>query len=86
MVNVDFPKGMINLFDGEAARLGIPRQSLIKAWISQAIGHGRQMRLISPAIHFGQMKPALLIAKSPLEANGGGGWLRITIRRRTESG
>jgi hypothetical protein len=47
MVNVDFSKWMISLFDSEAARLGIPRQSLIKVWISQAIEHGRQMRLIS---------------------------------------
>ena len=33
-VNVDFPVWMIESLDREAARLGVPRQSLIKVWIA----------------------------------------------------
>jgi hypothetical protein len=36
-INVDFPVWMIKSLDNEADRLGIPRQSLIKVWISEAI-------------------------------------------------
>ncbi len=32
-VNVDFPLWMLNALDGEAARLGVTRQSLIKVWM-----------------------------------------------------
>lgn len=34
-VNVDFPVWMIERLDKEANRLGVPRQSLIKFWISE---------------------------------------------------
>ena len=34
-VNVDFPLWMIHLLDKEAKRLGVPRQSIIKVWISE---------------------------------------------------
>ena len=36
-VNVDFPKWMIESLDDEAGRLGVPRQSVIKFWISQCL-------------------------------------------------
>ena len=34
-VNVDFPVWMIHLLDKEAKRLGVPRQSIIKVWVSE---------------------------------------------------
>ncbi len=42
-VNVDFPKWMIESLDEEAGRLGIPRQSVIKFWISQCL-EGRKVK------------------------------------------
>jgi len=36
-VNVDFPLWMIHLLDKEAKRLGVPRQSIIKVWISERL-------------------------------------------------
>jgi hypothetical protein len=36
-VNVDFPVWMIQLLDKEAKRLGVPRQSVIKLWISERL-------------------------------------------------
>jgi len=36
-VNVDFPLWMIDLLDKEAKRLGVPRQSIIKIWISERL-------------------------------------------------
>lgn len=36
-VNVDFPLWMIHLLDKEAKRLGVPRQSIIKVWVSERI-------------------------------------------------
>jgi len=36
-VNVDFPEWMIHSLDKEAKRLGVPRQSLIKIWISERL-------------------------------------------------
>uniref|UniRef100_A0A7C4U334 CopG family transcriptional regulator n=1 Tax=Caldisericum exile TaxID=693075 RepID=A0A7C4U334_9BACT len=36
-VNVDFPLWMIHLLDKEAKRLGVPRQSIIKLWISERL-------------------------------------------------
>jgi hypothetical protein len=42
-VNVDFPRWMVESLDDEAGRLGIPRQSVIKFWISQCLeGKGRK--------------------------------------------
>lgn len=36
-VNVDFPSWMITSLDQEAQRLGVPRQSIIKIWISERL-------------------------------------------------
>ncbi len=36
-VNVDFPVWMIESLDKEAARLGVPRQSVIKVWIAERL-------------------------------------------------
>lgn len=36
-VNVDLPRWMIAALDGEAERLGITRQSVIKTWIGDMI-------------------------------------------------
>ena len=36
-VNVDFPLWMIQLLDKEAKRLGVPRQSVIKLWVSERL-------------------------------------------------
>jgi hypothetical protein len=36
-VNVDFPLWMIQLLDKEARRLGVPRQSIIKLWVSERL-------------------------------------------------
>jgi hypothetical protein len=36
-VNVDFPIWMIESLDLEAGRLGVPRQSVIKIWISECL-------------------------------------------------
>ncbi len=38
-VNVDFPAWMIHSLDKEAGRLGVTRQSIIKIWISERLGH-----------------------------------------------
>ena len=36
-VNVDFPAWMVNRLDGEATRLGISRQALIKMWLAERL-------------------------------------------------
>lgn len=36
-VNVDFPPWMIEGLDAEAHRLGVTRQSVIKAWIAERL-------------------------------------------------
>jgi len=36
-VNVDFPAWVVSALDREADRLGVPRQSLIKAWIVERL-------------------------------------------------
>jgi hypothetical protein len=36
-VNVDFPIWMVQLLDKEAKRLGVPRQSIIKLWVSERL-------------------------------------------------
>ena len=38
-VNVDFPAWMIHSLDKEAGRLCVTRQSIIKIWISERLGH-----------------------------------------------
>ncbi len=39
-VNVDFPLWMIHSLDKEAARLGVPRQSLIKVVVAEHLQKG----------------------------------------------
>ena len=36
-VNVDLPEWMIESLDGEAQRLGVSRQALIKVWIADRL-------------------------------------------------
>lgn len=36
-VNVDFPLWMLQSLDKEAKRLGVPRQAIIKVWISKRL-------------------------------------------------
>jgi hypothetical protein len=36
-VNVDFPAWMIRSLDKEAKRLGVPRQAIIKVWVSERL-------------------------------------------------
>lgn len=36
-VNVDLPAWMIGSLDREAARVGVPRQSLVKLWIAERL-------------------------------------------------
>ncbi len=36
-INVDIPKEMLQKVDTEAARIGVPRTSLIKMWIAEHI-------------------------------------------------
>lgn len=36
-VNVDFPSWMVDALDGEARRLGVTRQSIIKVWIAERL-------------------------------------------------
>jgi hypothetical protein len=36
-VNVDFPDWMVRSLDKEAARLGVPRQAVIKVWIAERL-------------------------------------------------
>ena len=36
-VNVDFPSWIIETLDGQASRLGVTRQSIIKPWIAERL-------------------------------------------------
>jgi predicted DNA binding CopG/RHH family protein len=36
-VNIDFPATILREIDKEAARIGVPRQSLIKMWIAEKL-------------------------------------------------
>lgn len=36
-VNVDLPEWMLDSLDKEAARLGVPRQSVIKVWLAERL-------------------------------------------------
>lgn len=40
-VNVDFPDWMVCSLDREAARIGVPRQALIKFWIAERLSQLR---------------------------------------------
>ncbi len=40
-VNVDFPNWMVQSIDREANRLGVTRQSLIKMWLADRLGHSK---------------------------------------------
>jgi hypothetical protein len=51
-VNVDFPVWMIESLDKEADRLGVPRQSVIKFWISECLT-GRGSKRDNPALGLG---------------------------------
>lgn len=42
-VNVDFPAWMISSLDKEAKRLGVPRQSIIKIWISERLDQEKSL-------------------------------------------
>jgi hypothetical protein len=48
-VNVDFPEWMIDRLDGEANRMGVPRQSLIKVWIAERLAAVRRAGASAPA-------------------------------------
>lgn len=39
-VNVDFPLWMVEALDGEAARIGVNRQAVIKTWIAERFDRG----------------------------------------------
>lgn len=41
-VNVDFPVWMVHALDGEARRLGVTRQSIIKLWLSERLSSTEQ--------------------------------------------
>jgi hypothetical protein len=47
-VNVDFPIWMVESLDEEAGRLGVPRQSVIKFWISECLT-GKRSSKASPS-------------------------------------
>ena len=36
-INVDIPKGLLDRVDKEAAKVGVPRTSLIKIWIAERL-------------------------------------------------
>ena len=38
-INVDIPKEMLQDVDQEAARIGVPRTSLVKMWIAERLDH-----------------------------------------------
>ena len=38
-INVDVPRDLLQKVDLEAARIGVPRTSLIKIWISERLDH-----------------------------------------------
>ena len=38
-INVDIPKEMLQKVDHEAARVGVPRTSLLKIWIAERLQH-----------------------------------------------
>ena len=40
-VNVDFPTSVVSGLDGEAQRLGVTRQALIKLWITERLEAAR---------------------------------------------
>lgn len=43
-VNVDFPVWMVTALDGEAARIGVNRQAVIKMWVSERLDDERAKR------------------------------------------
>lgn len=45
-VNVDFPVWMIERLDREANRIGVPRQSLIKVWISEHLNAPKSKKIL----------------------------------------
>src|SRR5579863_499493 len=58
-VNVDFPIWMIESLDQEAARLGVPRQSVIKFWISECLsGKSSKKPNLSPESTLAPVMPS----------------------------
>ena len=49
-VNVDFPEWMIASLDREAGKLGVTRQSIIKAWLAERLeaSAANQLKLRTP--------------------------------------
>ena len=45
-VNVDFPIWMINSLDKVAKRTGVPRQSIIKVWLSERLDVENQLHAV----------------------------------------
>jgi len=45
-VNVDFPTWMIHSLDKEAKRIGVPRQSIIKVWLSERINQEKRLHIV----------------------------------------
>lgn len=43
-VNVDFPLWVVEALDREAQRQGVPRQALIKVWITERLDNLQEMR------------------------------------------
>jgi len=37
-INIDIPKHLLHRIDNEANRIGVPRTSVIKLWISEKLG------------------------------------------------
>lgn len=65
-VNVDFPEWMIDRLDGEADRMGVPRQSLIKVWIAEKLAAVR--RGATPASS--DTAAAMRVMEMPSEESG----------------
>ena len=45
-VNVDFPTWMIHSLDKEAKRIGVPRQSIIKVWLSERLNQEKRLHIV----------------------------------------
>ena len=47
-INVDVPRAMLQRVDKEAARIGVPRTSLIKMWIAEHIRQLTESNMAGP--------------------------------------
>ena len=43
-VNVDFPAWVVTKLDEEATRIGVPRQALVKMWITERLDEKEEKR------------------------------------------